>query len=90
MSVLLFPCYNYQLLSAAINQVGSWQGQHLMVNHTWLLENLAERIEEINWQDAVSDIRRFLHPEKMDTLNLWSNDFFLTKLAKLSARWSDQ
>lgn len=74
---------NYQLLSAALNQVGSWQGKNLTVNHDWLQKNLSKRIEEINWQDAVKDIRRFLRPEKIETLALWGRDFFLQKVAKL-------
>jgi len=74
---------NYKLLSAALNQVGNWQDKNLTVDYSWLQNNLSKRIEEINWQDAVNDIRRFLRPEKIETLELWGSDFFLQKLAKL-------
>ena len=74
---------NYELLSAALNQMGSWQDENLIVDHAWLQDNLSKRIEAINWQYAANDIRRFLQPEKMETLALWGSDFFLQKLAKL-------
>ena len=77
---------NDELLSSALNQVGNWQNKNVTVTHTWQLDNLGKRIEEINWQDAANDIRRFLRPEKLETLALWKKDFFLQKLAKLRKR----
>ena len=74
---------NYELLSAALNQMGNWQGENITVDYTWLQDNLANRIKEIDWQEATNDIRRFLRPEKIETLTLWGSEFFLQKLTKL-------
>ena len=75
---------NYDLLSAALQQVGDWQGQGLHVDHLWLTTALRERIATLDWQMAVNDVQRFVSAEKQSTLELWGVDFFLSKLSRLA------
>ena len=74
---------NYEFLQAALHQFGPWQNVPLEVNSAWLKERLVERIDEINWTDAVNDVSRFLKTEQRKSLELWSPEFFKSKLKRL-------
>ncbi len=73
---------NYQFLSNAINQLGPWKDQHIQVDKSFLGNVLEEKIDSLNWKDVSRDVRKFLRPEKAETLELWSADFFKMKLRK--------
>lgn len=75
---------NYQLLTNAINQIGPWQKQNILINKDWVLTQLDQKIQSIDWQKAAEDVRRFLRPNEQEALGLWSEDFFLSRLEKLS------
>jgi len=78
----VFP--NLPHLEAALHQFGPWSGEEsLSVDSNWLEHTLAKRIEEIDWERAKQDVRRFLRPVKAEALTLWGNRFFDVKLAKL-------
>ncbi|MCG8334671.1 MAG: nucleotidyl transferase AbiEii/AbiGii toxin family protein [Proteobacteria bacterium] len=74
---------NYILLSSALNQSGPWKNLNPKVNREWLLEMLQKKIKNINWDEAIKDISRFLKPDKQDQLSLWGTRFFLKKAAKI-------
>lgn len=75
---------NLRHLEAALRQNGPWSGQDgLLINKTWLQQQLHQTIARINWQDAALDVRRFLRPDDIKSLELWSERFFATKLEKL-------
>lgn len=76
---------NFTLLSNAIAQFGPWQQQNINVNSQWLLQQLEIKINAIDWQLAKQDVMRFLRPRELETLKLWSKDFFMAYLEKLTA-----
>jgi len=41
---------------------------------------LKNNISETHWDEAVQDVRKFLKPYELKSLELWSKDFFLSKL----------
>ncbi len=75
---------NYDLLSAAIDQVGAWEGQKLKLDKGWLLEALSGSVSKIDWNKAQSDIVRFIKPKDISSVKLWSTDFFLDRIRKMS------
>jgi len=74
---------NYALLSAALTQMGPWQGRKIFVDRTWCWAQLRTRIEATDWQRAREDVRRFLKPNELPSLDLWGREFFLAQTEKL-------
>lgn len=75
---------NLPHLEAALQQFGPWKKiEGLSVDRDWLEEKLNSRIDEIDWDAAKQDVRRFLPPMEAESLNLWSNRFFEAKLIKV-------
>ncbi len=75
---------NLPHLEAALRQYGPWsEKKDLKVDQNWLKEKLTDRIQEINWEDAKTDVSRFLRPIEAESLKLWKNAFFEFKLAKI-------
>ncbi len=74
---------NYPLLAAALTQMGPWKGKDVSVDRDWCLEQLRARIEAIAWKRAAADVRRFVKPNELPSLDLWSRDFFLAQAGKL-------
>jgi hypothetical protein len=74
---------NYELLSAALSQLGPWQGQNLLIDRGWCVERLQEKIKATDWPQAREDVRRFLKPGELPSLDLWEKDFFLAQAEKL-------
>jgi predicted nucleotidyltransferase component of viral defense system len=75
---------NFTLLSHAIEQVGPWQGQQITVTPKWFLHQLKIKMTQIDWNEVKQDAMRFLRQPELATLQLWSNDFFLSRLEKLT------
>lgn len=75
---------NFKLLTAAINQIGPWQGQNLKIDQKWYHDAMEKKIRSLNWQDAKKDVARFLKPRDQMTLTVWHEDFFMEQLKKLS------
>lgn len=75
---------NFPLLNNAIAQAGPWKGQDLNVTPAWFLQELKTKIIQTDWQAAKQDVARFLKPRELTTLELWSKEFFLSRLEKLS------
>ena len=75
---------NFLLLSDAINQKGPWENKNVAVTPTWFVNELKEKINKIDWEDAKKDIARFLRPRELATLDLWSKEFFLSRVNKLA------
>jgi len=74
---------NYRLLSAALNQTGSWQGLGTAADAAWCAAQVRAKIEATDWGQARNDVRRFLKPQELPSLELWGRDFFLAQCAKL-------
>lgn len=79
----VFP--NLPHLEAALRQFGPWvDDDKLTVDKGWLEQTMAQRIREIDWEDAKQDVRRFLRPVELESLSLWGSRFFEAKLSKLA------
>jgi hypothetical protein len=77
---------NLPLLRAALIQTGPWAGDdHIAVDRPWLHDALGGTIAKIDWTAAAADVRRFLRPTELKSLDLWSERFFLAKLDKLTS-----
>jgi hypothetical protein len=77
---------NFALLRNALIQAGPWTGDDsIPVEMPWLQDTLAGTIAKIDWKAAAEDVRRFLRPTELKSLDLWSERFFLAKLEKLSS-----
>ncbi len=76
---------NLPHLQSALFQWGPWKGRKVSVDLKWLKQALAEKIVQINWQDVMSDVERFLGPQEQHGLKLWNNEFFLHKVEKLQS-----
>jgi hypothetical protein len=75
---------NLPLLRTALIQAGPWAGDdHIAVDMAWLNEALGNTIAKIDWKAAADDVRRFLRPAELKSVDLWSERFFLAKLDRL-------
>lgn len=75
---------NHQLLSAAMDQQGLWKGQSPKTDNGWCVEKLRTKIAEIDWMQARRDVQRFVKPNELPSLKLWTVEFFLQQNAKLN------
>jgi len=75
---------NLKHLQSALIQYGPWQGQEeLVVNLEWLKKSLQDKINGVDWKEAMSDVERFLNSTEQKSLSLWSERFFSQKLLQL-------
>ena len=74
---------NYQFLSSALNQQGTWRGQNVQVDLNWCRSRLENAIESMDWKATALDVRRFVRVAEQPSLDLWSKDLFLAQLEKL-------
>jgi len=82
---------NLPHLGAALVQYGPWQKKtDLEVDAGWLDNALREKIETIDWEEAKTDVRRFLKPDELTSLELWSERFFTSKRTKLSEGFASE
>lgn len=75
---------NLKLLENALKQLGPWKGEDIQVDEKFLKDALVKKIESLNWEDIKKDVRKFLSPEKAQTLDIWSSDFFKSKVKKMN------
>jgi predicted nucleotidyltransferase component of viral defense system len=76
---------NLPHLQTALIQYGPWKDQPINVTTEWLAHALAEKISIIDWTVASQDVERFLNAAEKQSLKLWSEKFFLAKVAQLAA-----
>ncbi len=74
---------NHGLLSAALDQQGPWKGQSPKTDNAWCSEQLRAMIAEVDWMQARRDVQRFVKPHELQSLELWTPEFFLQQCAKL-------
>ena len=74
---------NFDFLRAALHQVGPWQGQDLRIDHAWYLSAMGQRIQSLDWEKAAADVRRFLRPADVQSLEHWQPELFIGALQKL-------
>ncbi len=76
---------NIRLLQSALYQAGPWKNVSQQIDMDWVRSSLHEKIQSIDWAHAVLDVRRFLKPEALPSLNLWTTEAFLSQLQLLSS-----
>ena len=77
---------NMRLLENALNELGPWKGLGIKVDKTFLNDSLIKKINSLNWDDIKTDVRKFLSPGKAQSLDIWSSNFFESKINKLNGR----
>lgn len=75
---------NFELLTSAIQQAGPWKGQGISTTPEWFLEALTVKMTQIDWDLVRKDVAPFLRARELSTLDLWSKDFFLSRVDKLA------
>lgn len=55
----------------------------LTVDLAWLRGQLTSQINGLDWQAAANDVRAFVRPSELQSLDLWCTDLFLAQLQKL-------
>lgn len=76
---------NLPHLQAALVQYGPWKDQPLEVTNEWLLAALNEKLVQIDWRAAAQDVERFLSAAERQSLTIWSERFFRTKVEQLAS-----
>lgn len=74
---------NFKFLTSAINQAGPWQQQNIEITNDWLIVQLQNKINSIDWQATKLEVSRFINKEFQDSLSIWSTAFFQDKTHKL-------
>ena len=72
-----------EYLENTLIQSGPWEDSDINVTPSWLKFALIERISSIDWNAAKDDILRFLPEREVETVQLWSREFFLSRIEKL-------
>ena len=75
---------NHVLLSAAFDQMGPWKGRHVATDNAWCIKRLQAAIESLDWRQVRDDVRRFVKPVELPSLELWSREYFLAQCRKLA------
>jgi predicted nucleotidyltransferase component of viral defense system len=73
---------NYTLLASALEQTGH-RKDAAPLDRTGCIDMLEEKINSIDWKQARSDVERFVKPNELPSLELWSREFFLSRSRKL-------
>jgi len=74
---------NHELLSAALQQAGPWEGRALSTDRDWCVRELRAKIESADWRQARAEVRRFIRPQELPSLELWDSTFFVSQCDKL-------
>lgn len=82
---------NLILLQNALIQKGPWANNpSLEIDITWLKEALSNAVTRIDWANAANDVRRFLRPADLKSVDLWAERFFLDKIDKMITKFDSQ
>lgn len=74
---------NFDLLVNELNQTGPWAGKNIQIDKSWVADQLRRKIMEIDWEETKNDVKRFLKPNELKSLELWTEEFFLSKLKNM-------
>lgn len=74
---------NFHLLSSALAQAGPWVGKAETIDPDWFRVEMKKKIAAVDLTVMKEELKRFLKPEALDSLRVWSRDFFLDRLEKV-------
>jgi hypothetical protein len=77
---------NHDLLGSALDQLGPWAGQVLVIDNAWCARELEAAIGRLDIGRAREDVRRFVKPAEVRSLDLWSREFLLAQNRKLTGQ----
>ena len=76
---------NLPHLQSALVQYGPWEGQDdLIIDKSWVREELQKKVDSIVWNEAAADVAPFLKLGEQESLKLWEARFFSAKLKQLA------
>ncbi len=75
---------NCNYLASALNQYGPWKDQRPQVDPPWVSIMLDRKIRTLDFKAVIADVRRFVRPNELPSLELWSPELFLSRLDRLS------
>jgi predicted nucleotidyltransferase component of viral defense system len=75
---------NHALLSAALTQAGRWKGRRVKTDRAFCVKELERKFAATDIASVRDDIRRFLKPAELPSLDAWSREFFLAQCGKLA------
>ncbi|MEX1113865.1 MAG: nucleotidyl transferase AbiEii/AbiGii toxin family protein [Akkermansiaceae bacterium] len=75
---------NHDLLTSALDQLGPWAERGVTADNAWCGRELEAAIGRLNIERAREDVRRFLKPADVRSLELWDRDFLLAQNRKLT------
>ena len=74
---------NYNYLGQALHQSGPWKGMGIHIDQDWLRDSLSQKINQIDWQEAANDVRRFVPILEQPSLDYWNEKVFLQQVDRL-------
>ena len=74
---------NFILLADALDQTGPWAGQKTVIDEAWCHRAMATKIGSMDFVRLREDVRRFIKPFEVASLNLWTQEFFLARVEVL-------
>lgn len=74
---------NLVLLENALKQNGPWKDKAMKLTPKRLLDELDNKINHIDWQQAVRDIAPFIGAREQVSLKVWSPDFFHAEVERM-------
>lgn len=78
---------NYNLLQHSIDQIGPWKGTNPSVDRIWVIRELENRIDAIDWAEAKRDVIRFaLSPLQVEAIRKWEESTFKSRLSRIPER----
>lgn len=77
---------NLGLLQNALQQVGPFVGGDIEVNAEWLQPALLEKIQSLDWEEAVRDVEPFLSVMERRSLPMWGESLFTERVHRLCGR----
>lgn len=79
---------NLGLLQNALQQVGPFAERDVAVNAEWLQRALLEKIQSLDWEEAVRDVEPFLSAMERRSLAVWGEPLFTERVQQLCGRVS--
>ncbi len=74
---------NFPHLQAALYQFGPWKDESITADMDWLHHAMMAKIASVDWKETAMDVERFLKPAEKQSLTLWSEKFFQSKVENL-------
>lgn len=81
---------NNELLKNALFQQGPWSNQDINICEAWVIKELMNKIDTIDWEIAKKDVYSFVKSSERQSIKLWNKEFFLHFTQMMSAYLSSK